>query len=440
MKAAFHTLGCKVNQYETETIREQFQRGGFEIVDENTSADVYVVNTCTVTNLADRKSRQFIRRAKRLNPNAVIAVTGCYVQVNLHEAAKIDGVEIIAGTGEKSRIFQMVMEYLDHRDENKRCEVLPYEELDVYEHLDSIRGMEGRTRAYIKIEEGCDRFCSYCIIPYARGKVRSREPEEILKEVRYLVEQGCHEVVLTGINTALYGRDLGLSGISPLLSALDREPGNFRVRLSSLEPTVIDPEYVEDVLAHKRLCHHLHLSLQSGSDRILERMHRRYTRKDFLQIVKLIRDFDPLYGISTDIIVGFPGEEEEDFLDSVSILKEAEFCRTHVFKYSPRTGTPAAGMKRQVSGEKKRERSRILAREEKTVRNHFLSRNTGFTRQVLTEQDDDGMVTGYSDNYIKVYLPEGTPADQFFQVRLEKKYKDGMMGKIIASGKEEEFE
>jgi threonylcarbamoyladenosine tRNA methylthiotransferase MtaB len=440
MKAAFHTLGCKVNQYETELIAQEFRRGGFEIVGEDDFADVYVINTCTVTNLADRKSRQFVRRARKLNPDAVVAVTGCYVQVRPQDLAAIDGVSVICGTNEKHRIFELVEDQLRKRDVGggKSEARLPYGDLTGYEELGILEGMENRTRAYVKIEEGCDRFCSYCIIPYARGKVRSRRPDEILEEVEGLLTKGYREIVLTGINTALYGTDAGSFGIGRLLRELDQLDGTFRIRLSSLEPTVVGPDEVKEVIRYDRLCHHLHLSLQSGSDSVLRRMNRRYTREEYLGLVSILREFDPLYGVSADIIAGFPGETEEEFEESVRIVSEAELCRTHVFKYSPREGTPAAAMSGQIPGALKTSRSRRLIEAAERAADAFFHKAEGSERTVLFEQREDGRITGYTDNYIKVYADgDETMFNQFYHVKLLKKYNDGMLGEIKAGpGKE----
>ena len=530
MKAAFYTLGCKVNQYETESMREQFRQAGFSVVSEDEAADVYVVNTCTVTNLADRKSRQYIRKAHRLNPDAVVAVTGCYAQMDKDAVAAIEGVDIVTGTDEKSKILGLVQEVLDKKSENQSagndavhnvtgqargedssaisgedssaisgadvtgpnrgaksedaageidgpvrgaeyCDVKPYEQLNKYEELGVISEMEGRTRAFIKIQEGCDRFCSYCIIPFARGKVRSRDRDEIVREVRGLVDHGYREIVLTGINTALYGTDLGYGGIAPLIEALDQMGDaadesrgmDFRIRLSSLEPTVVDADYAVGLLKYERLCHHLHLSAQSGSDHVLDLMNRHYTREEYLDIVRRLREEDPYYGISADIIVGFPGETEEDFRKSVELVRESELVKTHVFKYSVRRGTRAAGMTDQVDEKIKNQRSKVLIDVAEEVQRAFLEKCRGTVRRVLFEQEEDGMVIGYTDNYIKVYVPaeavlmdanqapataayqdvnqapaeaqfEGTQCQaavgQFAWVRLGEPYCDGVLGEL----------
>lgn len=413
MKIAFHTLGCKVNQYETEGLKENFKKAGHETVPDTEFADVYVINTCTVTNLADRKSRQFIRRARAINPDAAIAVTGCYVQVSPEEVAAIEGVDIIAGTNEKSAMVALVEEYI--RKGSKIRQVKSYEELDTYEETGTITSMESRTRAYIKIQEGCDRFCSYCIIPFARGRVRSRKPSEIIKEAANLIEAGFKELILTGINAALYGTEKGflcdidnpdikeLYGIEIIIYLLDQMPGDFRIRLSSLEPTAVNSDYVKRLLEYDRLCHHLHLSIQSGSDSVICAMNRNYTRRDYLDIVKVLRDKDPHYGITTDIIVGFPGETDEDFADSMNMVREADFLRVHAFQYSKRKGTAAAVMENQIEPQVKKNRSAALIAEADRVSKEFMTACTGEIRQVLFEETDKDKITGYTDNYIKVY-------------------------------------
>jgi len=413
MKVAFHTLGCKVNHYETEAIKEAFVYRGAEIAGEDEYADVYIINTCTVTNIADRKSRQFIRRAKRLNPDAVIAVTGCYAQVAADEIAEMPEVDLIIGNGRKSEICGMVMQKLqDGRVTEKQADVLvlPREELNFYEDMGRIEaGSDGMTRAYIKIQDGCDRFCSYCLIPYARGPVRSRPAGDIVEEVRSLAEAGHREIVLTGINTALYGTEAGAEcSLSELLTMLDElkapEGTDFRIRLSSLEPTVVDKNNVEEIIRHRRLCHHLHLSVQNGSDAVLKSMNRHYTRAEYLEIVRALREYDPDFGITTDIIVGFPGETEEDFRDTLDIVKEASFGKTHVFRYSPRKGTAGAKLRGAVPEEVKKERAGILEEAAEEVARDFRLSIKGKEQTVLIEEEEDGYMTGYTGNYIKAYI------------------------------------
>ena len=429
MKIAFHTLGCKVNQYETEAMKEQFTAAGHEIVGEEDFADAYVINTCTVTHMADRKSRQYIRKMKRVNPEAIVAVTGCYAQVSPEEVRQVEGVNVVAGTGEKQNLLRYIEEY--HLERQPQCHIKAYEDLTEYISDGIITSMETRTRAYIKIQEGCNRFCSYCIIPYARGKVRSRNLDEILEEAKGLIASGFKEIILTGINTALYGEDLGYGGIEPLIKELDALEGDFRIRLSSLEPTVINAEYVKGLLQYKKLCPHLHLSIQSGADHVLKLMNRKYDRQEYLDIVKVLKEHDPLYGITTDIISGFPGETDEDFADSLDIIDRVGFCKVHAFKYSVRKGTPAEKMK-QVPGDIKNVRAQALNAKAEEDALRFFDLCQGAVRRVLFEETaGDGLITGYTDNYIKTYVPgDESMLNQFYDVKLVDRFKDGMKGEL----------
>ncbi len=453
LKIAFYTLGCKVNQYETEALKEEFARAGYQVAGEDDVADIYVINTCTVTNLADRKSRQYIRRMKRRSPEAVIAVTGCYAQTKPAEVASVEGVDIVAGNGEKNELRKYIEDFIDRReaqekkDRHKLCMVTPCEELTEYKSSGIITSMESRTRAYIKIEEGCNRFCSYCMIPYARGPVRSRSMEEIIREAKTLIDKGFKELILTGINTALYGAERdGLngcepcvngvaksaqcSGIEPLIRALSDIPGDFRIRLSSLEPTVINAEYVKGLLKYEKLCRHLHLSIQSGSDEVLAKMNRHYTVDEYMDIVNVLKDFDPLYGITTDIIAGFPGETEAAFGETLAAVDAAGFCRVHCFRYSKRSGTKAAEMTDQIPGNVKNERLERLAEKAGEAASAFYEKCRGSIRQVLFEErTEEGLLTGYTDNYVRVYAEGGDELlGTFADVRLLHEYRDGMKG------------
>lgn len=475
MKIAFYTLGCKVNQYETQALSEAFQKRGYEIVEEQESADIYVVNTCTVTGLSDRKSRQYIRRRKRENPDCITCVIGCYAQVSPEEAAAIEGVNIVAGTNEKSRLPEYVEQYLAEREGSAangdtpqtggHCHIKEYDGQTPYEETGVITSMESRTRAFLKIQEGCSQFCTYCIIPYARGAMRSRALEDVVKEAKSLIDRGFKELVLTGINTALYGMEPGFSvsarvgtaqiveekrdsisreetdsvwGIEAAVQAVAAIPGEFRIRLGSLEPNVVNAQYVERLMKYDKLCPHMHLSLQSGSDRILADMNRHYSREEYEKIVEVLRKKDPGYGISADVIVGFPGEKEEDFMQSADLVRRSGLCRTHVFPYSPRKGTPAAEMKEQVSPQVKKERSQRLIAVGEEAAQEFHRSLEGTVRTVLLEEYDpqSGYCRGYADNYVRVYcppLPEQSEEDclnQFFSVRLLSPWKEGMLGCI----------
>lgn len=439
MKVAFHTLGCKVNQYETEALSLKFRNRGYEIVGEHDFADVYVINTCTVTGLADRKSRQYIRKMKKMNPDSVVAVTGCYAQISPEEVQNVEGVNIVSGTNEKGKLIDYIEEFLQKK--LPQMHVLPYEELKTYEETGLVTAPENRTRAYIKIQEGCNRFCSYCVIPYARGSVRSRAVEDVLAEAKGLLAQGFKELVLTGINAALYGTEGGfqkssdgLYGIEWIISELNQLPGEFRIRLSSLEPAVVNVEYVKRLMKYKKLCPHLHLSAQSGSDAVLKAMNRPYNRSEYLEIVKELKSFDPEYAITTDLIVGFPGETENDFADSVRLIDEVGFCKVHAFKYSQRPMTKAASMKNQIAPPVKKARSQRLMEEGELASKRFFEANRGKVRTVLFEEylEELDALTGYTDNYIRVYV-KGCNSDklnEFCQVRLENDFLDGMEGSL----------
>lgn len=449
MKVAFHTLGCKVNQYETEAIKEAFVSRGAEIVNEDEAADVYVVNTCTVTNIADRKSRQYIRRMKSLSPSALMIVTGCYAQVAADEIEKMPEVDFIIGNSLKSEIADKAYELYTQKSDTERAapkmHLLGYDELTEYEDMGSVTLAESSMcRAYIKIEEGCNRFCSYCLIPYARGKVRSRRPEDVVAEASSIIAKGYKEIILTGINTALYGTEEGfeferkadeedLSGLETIIKRIDAIEGDFRIRLSSLEPTVVNVDDVKKLLGYGKLCHHLHLSLQSGSDDVLKAMNRRYNKEEYLEIVKALRDFDPLYGVTTDIIVGFPGEDEEDFEDSLDVVNKAEFARVHAFRYSPRKGTRGAELKKKVPGDISSERADRLEAAATETAMKFNKKNFELVHTVLAEEEQEGYITGYTDNYIRTYIEAGKDGDlkntprpgDFCKVKLTENYKDG---------------
>ncbi len=436
MKVSFITLGCKVNQYETQAIKEKISEMGYDAAKDGETPDICIINTCSVTNIADRKSRQAIRHIKKLNPDCIIAVTGCYAQTGAKQLKDMDEVDIIAGTNEKSRLPEMISEFIDSGKSSIR--VRDYDELSGFDEMGTVEAMDGRTRAYIKIQEGCNRFCSYCIIPYARGNVRSRNEAVILEEAGNLINKGYREIVLTGINTALYGSESdGEPKLHMLIEKLSVIPGNFRIRLSSLEPTVINAEYVKKLFVFDKLCHHVHLSVQSGSDSILKSMNRRYNREEYMEIVETLKAFDPCYGISTDIIVGFPGESEEDFEDSVRITDEVDFCKVHVFRYSPRKNTPAAGMREQVASVEKNRRSAYLIRASESSSARFIEKNLGSVRPVLLEEysPEQSLISGYTDNYIKVYVESNVgkklPINTITDVFLKEVYLDGIKGEII---------
>ena len=440
MKIAFYTLGCKVNQYETQGLKENFKSLGYEIADSaEEEADVYVVNTCTVTGLSDRKSRQYIRRMKKRNPNAITAVIGCYAQISPDEVSAVEGVDIVAGTNEKSRLPQLIEQWKEEHQQVRY--VLDYEQLgECYEDMGIITSMESRTRAFIKVQEGCNRFCSYCVIPYARGMVRSRPKEDVLKEAQALLDSGFKELVLAGINTALYGaepdfpkEDSGLTGVEILIDAISKLPGEFRIRLSSLEPTVVNGDYVKRLLKYDKLCHHLHLSAQSGSDNVLSAMNRRYDRSEYLEIAAVLKEADPGYGISTDLIAGFPGETEADHQDSVRLIDEAGFYKVHAFTYSKRPGTKASEMKGHLAPLVKKRRTQELIQAGEAAATRFCEACLGQTRQVLFEERDEatGLWRGHADNFLMVYVDSVEDLEgKLLNVTLKEVFKDGVKGTL----------
>jgi len=403
MKAAFATLGCRTNQYETEAMIEKFKRDGYEIVDFNEFADVYVINTCTVTNMGDKKSRQMISRARKENGDAVIAVVGCYSQIKPEEVSHIEGVDVVLGTRNKGDVVYWVNRAREERE--KIVEVsdvmkdTKFEELDVEEYRD-------RTRAFVKVQDGCNRFCSYCLIPYARGAVCSKDPEKALAEVRKLAEHGFKEVVLTGIHIASYGADLqGGWDLLRLLREIDKVEGIERVGIGSIDPQFFTDEAIEETAKLKKLLPHFHLSLQSGCNETLKRMNRKYTTQEYRRIVDLLRERNGDVSITTDIIVGFPGETDEEFEETYGFLRDIELSKMHVFKFSPREGTKAASMKGQVNGVKKDERSKRLIALDEQLEKKFRTRFLGREMPVLYEQrsgKEGNLYEGYTGNYIKV--------------------------------------
>lgn len=393
------TLGCKVNQYESEAMSELFESRGYRQVENDDFSDVYIVNTCTVTNLSDRKSRQFIRKSKKNNPNSVVAVVGCYSQVSPEEVKSIEGVDVVVGTTERNRIVDLI-------EESKKNN----EKINIVKDLKNVREFanttnfdsNNRTRAYMKVQDGCNRFCTYCIIPFARGPIRSRTIEDSVREARTLADRGFKEIVLTGIHIGSFGMDLGDMRLIDLIEAIAEVDGIERIRLSSVEPIIITDDFMERAVKTGKLCDHFHLSLQSGSNNILKAMNRRYTREDYIEKANIIRKYMPHAGLTTDIIVGFPGESQEDFEDSMNIVKEVGFSRIHVFKYSKRKNTKAAVMKNQIDGNVKKERSEKLIALGEEYQEIFERENMKTTQSVLFEEKHDGVYYGYTTNYIRV--------------------------------------
>ncbi len=402
-RVAFTTLGCKVNQYETSALEELFRRRGYEVVDFEQAADVYIINTCTVTHLGDRKSRQLIRRAVRDNPKALVAVTGCYAQAAPGEILEIEGVDLVVGTGNRARIVDLVEGTVKGR---RTVAVQDISGCREYEELPG-EASQGRVRAFLKIQEGCQNFCSYCIVPYTRGPLRSRPPESVLAGARELLERGFKEIVLTGIHTGAYGREPGgRMKLPELLREIAALPGLARLRLSSLEPRDITPEILELMASGPPFCRHIHVPLQSGDDEILKAMRRTYDTGFFRGLVNDIRKKIPEAGITTDVMVGFPGETERNFENTVRFIEEMQFSGLHVFKYSRRRGTPAAEFPNQVEPAVKEERSRRLIALGGELSRRFAARYQGKTVAVLAEQVVPGKngewLDGLTDNYLRV--------------------------------------
>lgn len=398
-KIAFITLGCKVNLYDTEAMAELFTEKGYEVVDFEEYADVYLINTCTVTNLGDKKSRQMIRRAKRINPNSVVVATGCYAQVASEEVAKIEGINIVIGTKNRSEIVETVENYVaENGVVNNVSDIMGEKEFEPLQ----ISRLTNRTRAYIKIQEGCNRYCTYCIIPYARGPIRSRKPEEVVEEVKKIAENGFKEVVLTGIHVASYGLDLGNITLADIIEKVHSVNGIERIRFSSMEPLAIDDDFVARMAKLPKVCDHYHLSLQSGCNRTLKRMNRKYNAEQYAEACERLRNAFPNVAITTDIIVGFPDETEEDFKESLAFAEKMKLDKIHTFPYSPKKGTPAAKMKNQISGDVKSQRSKEMIALSDKMNIDFLNNNIGKTVPVLFEDMENGFWQGHTTNYIKV--------------------------------------
>ena len=406
-KVAFYTLGCKVNQYETEAMLEMFKEDGYEQVGSEDYADVYVINTCTVTHMSDRKSRQYIRRMKKKNPNAIIAVVGCYSQVSPEEILEIEEVNLVMGTNERRTIVDEIKKLEVVEGDKKASTVDDIMKVRAFEEIE-ISQSNGRTRAFMKIQDGCDRFCTYCIIPYARGgKVRSRDMESIVNEAKTLAENGYEEVVLTGIHVASYGKDLKEENTNLLdvIKRINEIDGIKRIRTSSVEPILFTDEFVNEVSNMEKVMPHYHLSLQSGCDETLKRMNRRYTTEEYKTIVNKLREEIPNVAITTDVIVGFPGETEEEFEKTYNFLKDIELSQMHIFKYSPRKGTKAAEMENQVSPQDKHERSEKLLQLNKENFEKMATKMVGKEFEVLFEQEvGENKYEGLTPNYLKTVV------------------------------------
>ncbi len=428
MKAAFYTLGCKVNSYETEVNIEVFKNNGYEIVPFEEEADVYVINTCSVTNTSDQKSRKIIREAVKRGNNAIVVVMGCYSQIKYMEASKIPGVSIVIGTNNKSKILDLIEEY----KKNKKQIVKVFDLKDIKFEDMNLDKFENHTRAFVKIQDGCNNYCSFCIIPYSRGNVRSKEKNLVIKEISTLAENGYKEVVLTGIHTGHYGLDLHDYDFSDLLRELEKIDKLKRIRISSIESVELNDKFMETLKNSKKIVNHIHIPLQSGSDTILKTMNRRYNMDEFKNIINKIRDIRPNIAITTDVIVGFPGETDELFMETYNSIKEIGFTELHVFPYSPRIGTPAAKMPNQVDGNIKKERVKKLIELSSELKNNYYKGLIGTEEELLVERYIDGYLVGHLTNYglCKVKSDEKL-LNEIFKVRLNKYENDCFIGEII---------
>ena len=429
MNVKFITLGCKVNQVESEAMREALLAGGFQEAAEGQTADVVVVNSCTVTAVSDQKARQALRREKKRNPGAVAVLTGCWPQAFPQEAEDFLEADIVLGTTRRAALLPKILEYLSTKQ--RIVDIAPHEKGEKFEKL-TVSAMHGRTRAFLKIEDGCDRFCSYCIIPYARGRVRSKPLEDIKAEAALLGDHGYREVVLTGINLPAYGKDLGLH-LCDAVEAACAAPGIARVRLGSLEPEQLTPEVIARMAKQEKLCPQFHLSLQSGCDATLKRMNRHYTTAEYRQIVRNLRQAFPNCAITTDIMVGFAGETEEEFAASLAFAKEIAFAKVHVFAYSRRPGTRAYDMPAQVTNKVKEERSRQMIAATLATQQDFFAAQVGRVEEVLFEQErEKNVYEGYTRNYTPVRAASAVPLQgQVLPVEITQALEDCCLGRLV---------
>jgi len=440
-KVAFYTLGCKVNQYETNAMIEQFIKSNYKIVDFEEVADIYVINTCTVTNMSDRKSRQIIRRVKQINHNSILVVTGCYAQVASKELEKIEEIDLIVGNTEKKDILNIIEEYVgasiarpqnDNENKEKKINLTDINNQKEFVDFGTTTYTE-KTRAVIKVQDGCNNFCSYCIIPYAKGRVRSRKLENIIKEIESIVKKGIQEVVITGIHVASYGLDFKDENIRliDLLEEINKIEGLKRIRLGSLEPNIITDEFVERLKKVDKICDHFHLSLQSGCDTTLKRMNRKYTTEDFEKVVERLRHAFSNVALTTDIIVGFPGETEEEFNVTYKYLEKIKFYQMHVFKYSQRKGTRAAVMPNQIDGNIKEERSHRLIELSNKNEKEFLNKYIDKEAEVLFEQEEGEYTKGHTSNYIVIKTKKKGIENKILKVKIVREDKLELIGNEI---------
>lgn len=404
-KVALHNLGCKVNAYETEAMQQMLEAAGYEIVPFEPGADIYVINTCSVTNIADRKSRQMLHKAKKMNPDAIVVAAGCYVQADTKKAEADASIDIIIGNNKKQELIPILESYRTGHQKTTEC--VDINHTKEYENLEIDR-TEEHTRAYLKVQDGCNQFCTYCIIPYARGRIRSKKTENVVNEVKRLAASGCQEVVLTGIHLSSYGKERpeDQENLLTLIQAVHQVDGIERIRLGSLEPGIITEEFAAAISSLPKVCPHFHLSLQSGCTTTLKRMNRRYTAEEYREKCEILRKYYPAPALTTDVITGFPGETEEEFEESRSFVDSIHFYETHIFPYSKREGTKAAGMPDQLTEQVKKERSRILIALGKEHQREYMEQFLGQEKEVLFEEQQtvEGQEywTGHTMEYLKI--------------------------------------
>ena len=429
MRVAFYTLGCKVNQYETRIMQQQFLDDGFDVVEFSDQADIYVINSCTVTAMGDKKTRQMMHRVKKNNPSAIIALTGCFPQAFPEDAKELSDADIVTGTRDRKRLIQAVKQFLI--DGKRVVEIVPHEKREDFEKM-CATGFFERTRAFVKIQDGCDRYCSYCIIPTARGPLRSKAIEDITEELSALAKEGYKEVVLVGINLSLYGKELGLRLIDAIKAAC-AVGGIERVRLGSIEPELITDEDLKEMASLKEFCPQFHLSLQSGCTDTLKRMNRHYTADEYAELVEKIRKAFDNPSITTDIMVGFPSEDEREFKESCDFVEKVKIAKCHVFAYSRRPGTRADKMPNQVTRSEKERRSRILIEVADRVRAEILKTQVGLNCRVLFETFDEKLgYFGYSENYTPIYVKcEKDLRGDIFEVKIVSSADDYCLGELI---------
>jgi threonylcarbamoyladenosine tRNA methylthiotransferase MtaB len=430
-RVAFHTLGCKVNQYETDAMIDSFIEFGYKIVNFDEISDVYIINTCTVTSMSDKKSRQMIRRAKVMNPDSIVVAVGCYAQVSEEEVKKIEGVNLVLGNISKSEIVKKVSKLLP---DDKISEVSNIFEQFEYEEM-KIYSTDGNTRAYIKIQDGCNQFCSYCIIPFARGRVRSRNPKDIYDEAIRLASNGYKEIVLTGINISSYGSDLGNTDLVSLIQILETISPIKRIRLGSIEQSIIDERFADLLVKSTKLCNQFHLSLQSGSNSVLQRMNRKYTAIEYISKVLLLKSVDPLVSITTDIIVGFPNETDDEFKETLEFVKAVEFSQVHLFKYSQRKGTVAFKMQGQIDEKVKTKRLKELEIVCEKSKIDYLNKFVGKEIEVLFEKsNNEKHQIGHTMNFLPVkVITNENLKNQVLKVKIEKLDNDYLYGKVVSN-------